>query len=90
MTHALQVVATVLEALGLDPRLAHVRIDAAVNWHNMLLGPKGVARVFGPQKGGTPDQVELLDRAMETWAKQIWIATTPHTDPTDSISRNPG
>lgn len=60
---------------GLDPRLAHVTIDAAVNWHNMLLGPKGVARVFGPQKGATPDQVRLLERAMHTWAEQIWIAT---------------
>lgn len=59
----------------LDPRLAQVRIDAAVNWHNMLLGPKGVARVFGPQKGATPDQVRLLERAMQTWAEQIWIAT---------------
>jgi glycerate kinase len=29
---------------GIDPRLAGVRIDAAVNWHNMLLGPKGLAR----------------------------------------------
>lgn len=64
-----------IDLAGLDPRLAHVRIDAAVNWHNMLLGPKGVARVFGPQKGATPDQVQLLDRAMETWAKQIWAAT---------------
>ena len=64
-----------IDVSGLDPRLAHVRIDAAVNWHNMLLGPKGVARVFGPQKGATPDQVRLLERAMETWAEQVWIAT---------------
>lgn len=64
-----------IDLSGLDPRLDRVRIDAAVNWHNMLLGPKGVARVFGPQKGATPNQVRLLDRAMETWAEQIWIAT---------------
>ncbi len=44
----------------LDPRLAHVQLDAAVNWHNVLLGERGVARVFGPQKGATPEQVELL------------------------------
>jgi glycerate kinase len=55
----------------LDPRLAKVRIDAAVNWHNMLLGDKGVARVFGPQKGATPDQVEHLDQAMHRWAEII-------------------
>ncbi|WP_087001231.1 glycerate kinase [Rhizobium sullae] len=53
---------------GRDPRLDHVRIDAAVNWHNVLLGEKGVARVFGPQKGATPAQVEELSAALETYA----------------------
>ena len=64
-----------IDTTGLDPRLAHVRIDAAVNWHNMLLGQKGVARVFGPQKGATPSQVEDLDRAMNRWAARIRAAT---------------
>ncbi len=43
-----------IDLSGLDPRLKRVRIDAAVNWHNALLGPRGVARVFGPQKGRNP------------------------------------
>jgi len=60
-----------IDMSGLDPRLSAVRIDAAVNWHNVLLGPKGVARVFGPQKGATPEQVEELAEAMETYAKVI-------------------
>ncbi len=30
---------------GLAPRLAQVRIETAVNWHNALPGPRGVARV---------------------------------------------
>ena len=66
-----------------DPRLAHVRIDAAVNWHNVLTGPRGVARVFGPQKGATPAQVELLSEAMEVFAGAILrhtgveVATAP-------------
>ncbi|UXT43576.1 glycerate kinase [Agrobacterium leguminum] len=54
-----------------DPRLSDVRIDAAVNWHNQLLGERGVARVFGPQKGATPEQVEELAAAMETYAACI-------------------
>lgn len=66
-----------IDTSGLDPRLARVRIDAAVNWHNMLLGPRGVARVFGPQKGATPSQVEDLDTAMRRWAAAI-RATTGH------------
>ncbi|HEV7306683.1 glycerate kinase [Ensifer sp.] len=58
-----------------DPRLADVRIDAAVNWHNVLLGERGVARVFGPQKGATPEQVEILAQAMETYAAAIGATT---------------
>lgn len=64
-----------IDLAGLDPRLAGVRIDAAVNWHNMLLGPRGVARVFGPQKGATPEQVEELDRGMTRYATAILAAT---------------
>jgi glycerate 2-kinase len=64
-----------IDLSGLDPRLARVELDAAVNWHNVLLGPRGVARVFGPQKGATPEQVELLDRAMTRYAECIRAAT---------------
>ena len=60
---------------GLDPRLKTVQIDAAVNWHNMLLGPKGVARVFGPQKGATPSQVDYLDAALQRWATVVRAET---------------
>lgn len=60
-----------IDMSGLDPRLAQVRIDAAVNWHNMLLGPKGVARVFGPQKGATPEQVVVLERGLEVYAARV-------------------
>lgn len=58
-----------------DPRLAGVVIDAAVNWHNVLLGERGVARVFGPQKGATPEQVVLLERGLENYAARISQAT---------------
>lgn len=64
-----------IDLSGRDPRLDTVRIDAAVNWHNMLLGPRGVARVFGPQKGATPDQVELLAQGVEIYARHIREAT---------------
>lgn len=60
---------------GLDPRLRHVTLDAAVNWHNVLLGPRGVARVYGPQKGATPLQVEALEAGLENFAANIHYAT---------------
>ncbi len=51
-----------------DPRLDQVQIDVAVNWHNVLCGLKGVARVFGPQKGATPEQVAALEKALSHFA----------------------
>jgi glycerate 2-kinase len=59
----------------LDPRLKTVDIDAAVNWHNALLGERGVARVFGPQKGATPSQVNELEAALERYAHLVQQAT---------------
>ena len=60
-----------IDASGLDPRLAKVRIDVAVNWSNVLLGARGVARVFGPQKGASPEQVAQLEAGLETYAARI-------------------
>ncbi|GKU77511.1 glycerate kinase [Paenibacillus sp. L3-i20] len=60
-----------IDLSGLDPRLQHVPIDVACNWHNRLCGPKGVARVFGPQKGASPEQVHELEAALERYADVI-------------------
>ncbi|WP_445400450.1 glycerate kinase [Streptomyces sp. LE64] len=57
-----------VDATGLDPRLAETRIRVACNPYNVLCGERGVARVFGPQKGATPEQVEQLAAALEHWA----------------------
>ncbi|UVE94577.1 glycerate kinase [Dietzia sp. B32] len=50
------------------PRLARVPVELACNATNVLCGPRGVARVFGPQKGATPHQVSHLERGLERWA----------------------
>ncbi|MFJ8915195.1 glycerate kinase [Amycolatopsis sp. NPDC102389] len=57
-----------IDVSGLDPRLADTELRLAVNPHNVLCGPRGVARVFGPQKGATPEQVERLAAALDNWA----------------------
>ena len=54
-----------------DPRLEKVQIDVACNWHNLLCGSKGVARVFGPQKGASPETVEQMALALEHYAAVI-------------------
>jgi glycerate kinase len=60
-----------IDRSGADKRLAKVRIDVAVNQHNILLGERGVARVFAPQKGATPTQVEQLERGLIHYADLI-------------------
>lgn len=53
---------------GLHPLLSQTQIDVACNWQNLLCGPKGVARVFGPQKGAGPNEVEQMSQAMDRCA----------------------
>ncbi|WP_316572251.1 glycerate kinase [Neobacillus sp. YIM B06451] len=61
-----------IDTANLDKRLADVPVDVACNWKNVLCGEKGVARVFGPQKGATPQQVEKLSAALEHYAALIY------------------
>lgn len=60
-----------LDLRGLDPRLAGVRIEAICDVDNPLLGESGAARVYGPQKGATPDQVRALDAGLANLAAVI-------------------
>ncbi len=56
---------------GLDRasgRLSGVRLIAATDVDNPLLGPSGAAAVFGPQKGADPATVALLERRNTDWA----------------------
>ncbi|HSH37824.1 MAG TPA: glycerate kinase [Chthoniobacterales bacterium] len=39
-------------------------ISAAADVNNPLLGHRGATRVFGPQKGAAPQQIELLEEAL--------------------------
>jgi hypothetical protein len=51
-----------IDVSGLDVRLAATRVEAACNTENMLLGPRGVARIYGPQKGASPAVVRHLEQ----------------------------
>ena len=56
---------------GLDPRLAECELIAGCDVKNPLCGPEGASRIFGPQKGAAPEQVEVLDRALKGYAELI-------------------
>ncbi|HCJ8544362.1 TPA: glycerate kinase [Escherichia coli] len=44
-----------------DPRLANCHIEVACDVDNPLVGARGAAAVFGPQKGATPEMVDVLN-----------------------------
>ena len=56
---------------GLRHDLADVEILLACDVTNPLLGRNGASRVFGPQKGATPEAVEELDGALARWADVV-------------------
>lgn len=64
-----------IETKDVDSRLKNVSINVACNWNNILCGEKGVAHIFGPQKGATPKQVEQLSSALNHYAALIERAT---------------
>ncbi|MEG0965882.1 MAG: glycerate kinase [Pseudomonas sp.] len=57
-----------LDASELDPRLAQVQLEVAADVDNPLCGSNGASAVFGPQKGASPEQVQLLDAALGHFA----------------------
>ncbi|MDQ1020204.1 glycerate kinase [Streptomyces afghaniensis] len=76
-----------IDPRGLDPRLAEVELLVACNPYNVLCGERGVARVFGPQKGATPEQVEQLSAGLENWA---FVLTRDVAVPDTDLRYGPG
>lgn len=48
-----------------------IKLEVYADVTNPLLGAKGAARVFAPQKGATPRQVAALESTLAHWAKII-------------------
>ena len=81
----------ILEALGgrvgtdgsvdlasLDARLADVDLRVACDVDNPLLGGRGAAATYGPQKGASTEDVHTLDRRLGGWADAVDAATGRH------------
>ncbi|MFQ6043026.1 MAG: glycerate kinase [Candidatus Poribacteria bacterium] len=52
----------------MDERIAETETVVACDVDNPLTGPRGAAHVYSPQKGATPEQVELLDKYLGHFA----------------------
>jgi glycerate kinase len=60
-----------VEFSGLPDALAEVSLTVASDVTNPLLGERGAAAVYGPQKGATPAQVADLDRNLRRMADVV-------------------
>lgn len=58
-----------IDSSEVDPRLEGVLVRVACDVTNRMFGPEGAAAVFGPQKGATPEMVEILDRGLARLAQ---------------------
>jgi glycerate 2-kinase len=64
-----------LDLAPLRATLNGVTIIVASDVDNPLLGPRGAAAVFGPQKGAAPQQVETLERDLRHWSQLVANST---------------
>lgn len=60
-----------VDATGLERAVRRIRFVVACDVDDPLTGPRGAARVYGPQKGASPDDVLLLERALAHYAAVI-------------------
>ena len=60
---------------ALRSRLEGVTVTVASDVNNPLLGERGAAAVYGPQKGATPTDIAALDAALGHWADLVEEAT---------------
>ncbi len=57
-----------IDMSALDPAVRAMNVVVASDVDNPLVGPTGASFVYGPQKGASPEDVVLLDRALRHFA----------------------
>ncbi len=67
---ALNTIAQILVPPDIKP-IKTCSIEVLVDVQNPLYGPQGATAIFGPQKGASPEMVELLDQGMKNLARVI-------------------
>ena len=60
-----------IDTSGLDSRIANINLTVASDVQNVLTGKNGASAVYGPQKGATPEMVQILDNNLMHFAEVI-------------------
>ncbi|MCL2492807.1 MAG: glycerate kinase [Clostridiales bacterium] len=61
-----------IDASEMDGRIRISRFTVACDVDNPLLGERGASKVFGPQKGATPEMTGRLDRGLAVLAGRLY------------------
>jgi len=71
----------VIDQRGLDPRLAGIALTVLTDVHNPVVGTRGAARVFAPQKGADGAAVSKLEAGIDHFSKLLdpELSDTPGT-----------
>ncbi|UNX54887.1 glycerate kinase [Georgenia sp. TF02-10] len=70
-----------VDLTGLHPRLAGAELVLASDVDNPLLGPRGAAAVYAPQKGADPAAVADLEAGLATWVAALEQAAAGDAGP---------
>jgi glycerate kinase len=65
---------------NLDPRIRDCELVVLCDVENPLLGERGSARVFGPQKGASPDSVRALESGLAQFGRVVLRQTGVDVD----------
>lgn len=60
-----------IDSTKLHPKLNEVEVKVACDVTNPLYGPDGAAQVYGSQKGASNEEIELLDKGLQNYAKVL-------------------
>lgn len=53
-----------IDVLSFNPTIKNIEVVAMCDIENPMYGPEGAAYVFAPQKGASPNEVQLLDEGL--------------------------
>jgi glycerate 2-kinase len=60
-----------IDASQVSEKIKEIDITVACDVNNPLTGRNGATFVYGPQKGGTPEKLEILEKGMINYKKHI-------------------
>ncbi|MFB3897282.1 MAG: glycerate kinase, partial [bacterium] len=60
-----------IDLTALDPRIKHTKVEVACDVDIPLTGDTGTAKIYAPQKGATPEMVEILEQNMVHFTKIV-------------------